>query len=150
MEPAPSTPWEALAPATALAAERCEGAANGYVAASKNIKKVPVLLIQALFMAARVGAGHVAPSCTCKAALEGAAWGSGGVGVSDPPQCAGAGSAPGLAAWEITTALRWRDTISVWLFGFQTQELWDVMEICKSANQTANFKEGKEGLAGRD
>lgn len=51
MEPAPSAPWEALAPATALAAERCEGAANGYAAASKNIKKVPVLLIQALFMA---------------------------------------------------------------------------------------------------
>lgn len=34
--------------------------------------------------------------------------------------------------------------------GLRAQELWDVMEICKSANQTASFKEGKDGLAGRD
>lgn len=102
-----------------------------------------------LAQAARVRGGREAPSRTREAALGGSP-GSGEACVSDPPQRARAGPAPGLAAWEITTALRRRDTISVWFFGFQAQELWDVMEICKSANQTANFKEGKEGLAGRD
>lgn len=48
------------------------------------------------------------------------------------------------AKWQLSL----RDAISVCLVGFQTQELWGAMEICKSTDQTASFKEGKEVLAG--
>lgn len=64
-----------------------------------------------------------------------------------PLQRARAGRGPGQPTGDTATELHWRDAISVWLFGFQVQELWDVMEICKSDNQTENFKAGKEGLA---
>jgi len=47
----PSPPWEALALAAAPATERREGAANSYAAASKNMEKVQVLLIQELLTA---------------------------------------------------------------------------------------------------
>lgn len=70
--------------------------------------------------------------------------------TADPLQGARAGFVPGQPTGDTATVLHWRDAISVWLFGFQAQKLWDVMEICKSANQTVNFKAGKEGLAGRD